>query len=176
MLKFFTMWNNKGNLLAPSGGKMIIFFSTLLTLILASIFTFQSKKISFVNQLNLFILSSMLLINSMTILSLNKQFIEYTHQKEGFFAFILYRDGVFPLLFLIFLNAYKQIKKNKVKTLLVLAMLASFFVIEYTAIRAKLLVYIHWHLILSVLLYLSFFVILVYVLKFLEHKESEEEI
>jgi hypothetical protein len=176
MLKFFTSWNNNGNFLVPNGGKMIIFFSSLMTLVLASIFTFQTKKISLVNQFNLFFLSSMLLINSMTILSLNKHFIEYTHQKEGFFAFILYRDGVFPLLFLIFLNAYKQIKKNKVKTLLVLGMLVSFFVIEFTAVWAKLLVYIHWHWILSVLLYLSFFVILVYVLKFLEHKESEEEI
>jgi hypothetical protein len=155
---------------------MIILLSTLLTLILAAVFTFQPKKITLVNQFNLFFIISMLLINSMTILSLNKHVIEYTHRKEGFLAFILYRDGVYPLLFLIFINFYKQINRSFIKALVILGMLSSFFAVELSAQWANLLVYINWNTVLSVLLYLVFFVILVYFLNFLEHKEREEEI
>ncbi|MDQ1147228.1 FlaA1/EpsC-like NDP-sugar epimerase [Bacillus sp. SORGH_AS 510] len=155
---------------------MIIFLSGILTLILAAIYTYQPKKISLVNQLSMFFIISMLLINSMTILSLDKNLIEYTHEKEGFFAFILYRDLVYPLLFLIYLNLYKQIKKDSIRVLLIIGMLATFFLIELTALKTKLLYYINWNLSLSVFLYLGFFVILVNVLKFLEKYEREEQL
>ncbi|RIW37388.1 hypothetical protein D3H55_04970 [Bacillus salacetis] len=77
---------------------------TFLFLTVLLFFFFQRKSFSFVENSILFILFTILITNVTTILTLNLDLIRRTDNPFLFPAYLLYRNGILPLLLLIFIN------------------------------------------------------------------------
>lgn len=76
----------------------------LLTLSISLFFFYQGKRFNFIENSIIYMVMTIFITNVITILSLNFKVITLTENPFLFLAVILYRDGMIPLLVLIFIN------------------------------------------------------------------------
>jgi hypothetical protein len=80
--------------------------TTLLTISISLFYFFQRKSFTFIENSIVYMVITILTTNVITILSLNFKVIKTTENPLLFPAVLLYRDGIIPLLVLIFINIF----------------------------------------------------------------------
>lgn len=117
----------------------------LLNLVISLFFFFQKKPFSFLQNSIVYMAFTILTTNVITILSLNLQMIKTTENPFLFPAVLFYRDGIIPLLLLIFVNAYHTSSTLKVKVFYFILIFACLNGIDALLIYVDVLKFTKWN-------------------------------
>lgn len=142
----------------------------ILTWFLALMLYFLPKKILFIEAAFVFMILSVLLNNLYSILGLNLRYILLTEEKDLFISLILYRSFIIPVLVLLLLNLALLFSKNRVRTIIHIAILGSLIFLELMNLKFSLIQYERWNLILQTVTFLSLFLsayVSLYLMRFL---------
>jgi hypothetical protein len=120
---------------------MIFLFLTI-----SLVFFFQKKPFSFLQNSILYMVFKIMITNVTTILTLNLSLIKTTENPFLFPAYLLYRDGIIPLILLIFINmvhAESVLKSKVIYSILIFAFLNGFVIL---LLYLNLTEFRHWNL------------------------------
>jgi len=117
----------------------------LLTLSISLCFFFQRKPFSFIQNSIIYMTLTILTTNVITILSLNLKLIKTTENPFLFPAVLLYRDGIIPLLVLIFVNVFHKSFTLKLKVFYFIFIFAGLNGMEALFIRIYKMEFTKWN-------------------------------
>lgn len=146
-------------------------FSLAITLILAQVFYYQKKRLSFLQNTILFMILTILISNFLTITTLEMKWIKSTDDPFLFIVISLYRDGILPILILIFINYFVTPNSAINKILIFSLFLICCLGIDSLLIFFGVLTYINWNLFLSLLVNSAYFFITLSLVKIFLQKE-----
>jgi hypothetical protein len=118
----------------------------LLTLSFALFYFSQRKPLTFTENSIVYMLMTILTTNVITILSLNFRLIKTTENPLLFPAVLLYRDGIIPLLVLIFINGVFTSFTLKLKSFLFIFIFALLLGIEALLVFLNVIEFTKWNL------------------------------
>lgn len=124
----------------------------LLTTFISFFFFFQRKPFTFLENSIIYMVMTILTTNVITILTLNFKLVKTTENPLLFPAVLIYRDGIIPLLVLIFINVfYTRLTNLKLKFFFFIIIFVSLNGIEALLIFLKVFEFTKWNFFYSVI-------------------------
>ena len=131
----------------------------LMTLFLSLFFFYQRKSLTFLENSIVYMLITILTTNVMTIVKLNMKLIKVTENPLLFPAVLFYRDGIIPLLVLLFINMFYKKISLKAKFIYFMVLYTCSFGIEALLVFLHVLDYVNWNFFYSGIVHASYFFI-----------------
>lgn len=131
----------------------------LMTLFLSLFFFYQRKPLTFLENSIVYMLITILTTNVMTILKLNIKVIKVTENPLLFPAVLFYRDGIIPLLVLLFINVCYRNISLKAKVFYFMFLYACSFGMEALLVFLHVIEYVNWNFFYSAIVHASYFLI-----------------
>ncbi|WP_421378209.1 hypothetical protein ACOJQI_12395 [Bacillus salacetis] len=117
----------------------------VLFLIISMVFFFQRKPFSFLQNSILYMVFKILATNVTTIVTLNLDFIKKTEDPFLFPAYLLNRDGIIPLLLLIFINRMNGGDTPLKKVFYTFIIFACLNGLVFLMVELKLIEFLEWN-------------------------------
>lgn len=144
--------------MAEREGVMVLSFYILITWFTMS-FAFYTRKLSILENLFIYIIIFIIIINKSTLVSLNLGYVETTKDTLLYLCHILSRNIVIPLTLVIFCNLFYTAKKQIIKYASVIITLTLLIGLEYLAIYLGIYTYKNWSLIIELIFSLLYIVL-----------------
>lgn len=138
---------------------MTVFINSLLSLLFGALLNYQKKGISLIDQLIIFMVVSMFIMNISSVLWLNFHMIKYPSENEKFISFLVYRNILLPLMIIIYINFHETAHSLKEKYFALAAVVVAFLFLEYLSVGLKIIVYKNWNMFLSLVLFIGYIII-----------------
>lgn len=139
------------------------------------IFIFLPQKLSFVVNSFVFLVMSIVIKNSFTIIGLNLKWIEANDKSEFFLAYLLYRTIIYPCILLIMINVFMTRNRQSNKLIVLFSGIASLFLIENFGEKLNIYTYKVWNNWFSITEIILFITLTLFVTKFIIYFEKKEE-
>ncbi|WLD91624.1 hypothetical protein [Alkalihalobacillus sp. AL-G] len=110
-----------------------------------NVYWYSKKSLSFVQNMIVYMVLSIFIMNYFTILSLQLKYIEFTSNKALFLSLLFERGIMSPISILFFVNLYLLSSTNLMKGLLTAAALIILTVFDYLMVTLGILSYPHWN-------------------------------
>lgn len=123
----------------------------VIALTLALVFYFQTKSFNFLENSIIYMVLTIMTTNVLTILSLNLKWIKPTNDPFIFPAYLLYRDGIIPLLVLIFVNGFHTTKGLRIRTTYFFICFICLQAMEVLLLKYKIIEYTKWKWFFSII-------------------------
>jgi len=131
------------------GDVMPLTIMIILTWLICMIFIFIPKSLSFLQNLILFMVLTIIARNVMTILTMELQLIKTTQEPVVYLFFILQREVFMPVATLIAVNYINRFTNVSKKIVLFMVILASIHIVNYLANSLNVLTYENWNYLYS---------------------------
>jgi hypothetical protein len=131
----------------------------LLTISISLFYFFQRKSLTFIENSIVYMMTTILTTNVITILSLNFKVIKTTENPFLFPAILLYRDGIIPLLVLILINVFLISFTLKGKCFYFILIFACLYGIEVLMVFLDVFEYKRWNFLYSVIVNAAYLLI-----------------
>lgn len=129
-----------------------------LTLIIGYITFFIKKKLSFLHNSIVFMMTTILTKNIMTIRAMEFNLVKTTEDPFLFLSILIYREIMIPLLIVIFINLYLQFTWNK-RVFLYITILVFMQIMEFISLNFGVVEYIQWNMLYDLLVNSSYMII-----------------
>lgn len=126
------------------GDVMPLTIMIILTWLICAIFIFIPKSLSFLQNLIIFMLLTIIARNVMTIITMELQLIETSQDPVVYLFFILQREVFMPIATLIAVNCLFQFTDVSKKVMLFIIILASIHAVNYLATSMNVITYKNW--------------------------------
>ncbi|MFC0560414.1 hypothetical protein [Halalkalibacter alkalisediminis] len=136
---------------------MVLSIYIMITWFTITSFALYARKLSILENLFIYIIVSMIVINKATLVSLNFGYVEITKDTVLYLCHLLSRNVVIPLTLLLFCNIFYIAKKQIIKYASIFITLTLLISLEYLAIYFGIYTYKNWSPfieLLSLLLYI----------------------
>jgi hypothetical protein len=140
-------------------------FTIFLTLSFSLIFFFQKKPFTFLENSIFYMVMNILITNVITILSLNFNLINTTENPLLFPAFLLYREGIIPLLVLIVINIFHSNFTLKVKVFFFILIFACLNGIEALLVSLEVFQFLKWNFLYAAIVNIVYLFIGLWIVK-----------
>lgn len=139
----------------------------VITLTLALVFYFQTKSINFLQNSIIYMVMTIFTTNVLTILSLNLKWITPTDHPFIFPAYLLYRDGIIPLLILIFVNGFYTTKGLRIRAIYFFICFICLHAMEVLLLQYKIIEYLKWKWLFSAITNVGYLMMGLFIVKML---------
>ncbi|TLS34927.1 hypothetical protein [Pseudalkalibacillus caeni] len=151
---------------------MAISISFILVWFFVSCFLLIPKTLSFLHNFILFMFTTIVSTNVMTILTMQLEFIKNTQNPFLFIVFILYRDVLIPVIVLLFVNVSLHSEKKRLFFLLALLILVLF---DYFLVQFKVMEFIKWNFLFAMIVHSAYLLIGLLISKLLTAMDNRGE-
>ncbi|RLQ97360.1 hypothetical protein [Falsibacillus albus] len=143
---------------------MIIAIQIILFFLLLFVCVYSKYKLPFKEFIFVFLVSSILLMNSYTVMSLNLKWIAVSDHYEKFIGFLLFRNLCMPLMFTAVLAIISKAGKSG-KGLAVVFYFIAIIGMESINLSFSVYHYLKWNLLMTLLFYILFLAVMNFLLK-----------
>lgn len=155
---------------------MALSFAITISIILLHVSIFQNNRHSFLDNSIVFFVVSIFIMNYLTIIAWNKEFIAVSTEDSMFVTFLLHRNLITPLLVVLFANTFRKRKSVLVKLWLLASSILIMHLFNFGAVYFDVEKYKEWNLLLASMM--DFIVLLIGVVTlhfvvFLKTKETQ---
>ncbi|WP_456275281.1 hypothetical protein [Bacillus sp. AK128] len=129
----------------------------ILTWLVIMTFIILPKSFSFTENSFLFLLMSIIVKNTFTIVGLNLEWIKGSEKPELFLSYLLYRTIIYPLLLVIMINIFFHTRKYSLRLIIVLSAAIVNFLIEILGEKLHVYSYnqwTHWYFLVEITLFI----------------------
>jgi hypothetical protein len=154
---------------------MIIVFLLALTIVLIITFFRIEKSLNLFQNIFMYFVLSFLITTSFDILILNLEYIKLSSNFYLVLLFFLMQTSFFPLIIILYFNYLSSSKSRLRKFNLTILCLASLFLIEYTLLSNKIIIYKKWTSLKSALYWISL-LLTIYLLNKAFNKSISDEV
>ncbi|QOR64765.1 hypothetical protein IM538_12940 [Cytobacillus suaedae] len=117
----------------------------IITWLVILCFTLLPKKLSFIENSFVFLIMSIIIKNSFTIVGLNLKWIESNKEPEIFLAYFLYRTIIYPFALLFLVNIVNTSNRSLPKYLTTISVIFFIFLVEILGEKLNIYTYNEWN-------------------------------
>lgn len=133
------------------------------------------KKLTFIDCLILWFVNSMVIVCSMTILTLNFEWLHYSLDKQLALTFLLSRSFIHPMLLLIYAMLVSQVRSVYGKMVAFIGILLAMLLLEVSLVQFGVIIFIKFNYFFTSILYVVFLFISYLLTKILHRGGSYED-
>ncbi|MCA0988508.1 hypothetical protein [Guptibacillus algicola] len=155
---------------------MALSIAITISIILLHLSIFQHSKHSFLDNSIVFFVVSIFIMNYLTIIAWNKEFIAVSTDDSLFVSFLLHRNLITPLLIVLFANTFRKQKGVLVKVGLLASTLLIMYLFNFGSVYFDVENYKEWNLLLASMMdfiVLTIGVVTLHFVVFLKTKETQ---
>lgn len=108
-------------------------------------FTLLPRKLTFIENSFIFLIMSIIIKNSFTIVGLNLKWIESNKEPEVFLAYFLYRTIIYPFALLFLVNIAFTSNRSLAKVLTTISVISFIFLVEILGEKLNIYTYNEWN-------------------------------
>lgn len=144
---------------------MVLSLYVIITWLTITSFVFFPRKISLIANIFIYIMLTTIIINKITIVSLNLEFVEITKDPNLYLSHLLTRNIITPFVLLLFCNIFYATKKQTVKYGTAFIALITLIFIEYLGISFDIYTYKKWSLFIEIFIFVIYIIITLFLAK-----------
>jgi hypothetical protein len=137
---------------------MVLGLFVLLFWVMLIFYLMTPKSLSIIENIILFMLNSLLVVNIFTIITLNFHLMNNSQQSNHFLAFIIYRTLIIQFGLLLFTNLMLKLDSVLLQVFLSISFLFVFNLLQFLTVLLQILDYVTWNTLDSNLMFSGFMI------------------